>query len=134
MMKSIVSALVLLVHVAAAANDCEQVRLQSRDLRVKAVDTQYRLDLRLNGRWTELLTAEDEIIMPRLALERAEVAFLMRLQDVWSLQLMSLTGSSLQLGVLSAKPSQMCFDPSEQQLRLVSESELMTPLALPAVR
>ena len=81
-MKIIVLILTLIVAVPGMAKDCRHERAQSRELRVKIDDDGYRLDLNYNGRWRPMLTASDEIAMPRFGLARAEVAFLLKIETI----------------------------------------------------
>lgn len=122
----------LFVAGPAQAADCgADGRNQSRELRVSSVDAGYQLELAHLGEWRRLLTASGEIALPRLALDRAEVAFLVEVEGTWTLQILRLDGDSMELGQLSKRPAEMCYDGAEQNLLLVSASGAVTPLALP---
>ena len=130
-MKWIYLIIVLACASPALGKECSDALSQSRELRVKATDEGYRLDLEYNGQWRTLLTARGQIILPRFALERAEVAFLVEFGEKWSVELLSLDGRGYSLGELNKKPVEMCYDNLERQLLLVSGSGAVTPLALP---
>lgn len=105
---------------------------QSQELRVRHEDGGYRLDLQLRGEWRTLLTAGGEIALARLALDRAEVAFLVEADEQWTLQLLRLTGESMEVGALNGRPAEMCYDEDEANLELVSASGQVTRLPLPS--
>lgn len=131
-MKMVFIALALLITLPGFAKNCQNERQQSRELRVRVTDNGQRLDLNYNGSWHPMLTTKGEIAMPRFALERAEIAFLLQVDAHWTLQLLGLDGESMQLGELSEKPAHMCYADEGRNLHLVNASGAITPLPLPA--
>lgn len=129
-MKILFLILALSAAMPVMAKECRHQRDQSRELRIKSIDSGYRLDLNYNGRWRPMLKASEEIAMPRFDLARAEVAFLLKIDGTWTLQLLGLTGESTQLGELSEKPDKMCYDETGQNLHLVNASGALTALPL----
>lgn len=129
-MKVLFLILALATALPVMAKECRYERDQSRELRIKSIDNGYRLDLHYNGRWRPMLTTSEEIAMPRFGLTRAEVAFLLKIDGTWTLQLLGLNGESMQLGELSEKPDKMCYDRTEQNFHLVNAAGALTALPL----
>ena len=129
-MKVLFLILALSMAMPVMAKECRYERVQSRELRVKSIDSGYRLELNYNGHWRPMLTASEQIAMPRFGMGRAEIAFLLKIDGTWTLQLLSLSGESMQLGELSEKPDKMCFDKTEQYLHLVNAAGALTALPL----
>jgi hypothetical protein len=122
---------VLLFCASVSAEDCGGTTDQRRDLRVQSDGAAYSLEVRLGGTWTRVLASQYELREPRLAMQRGEVAFLIKAGTDWSLYLVGIDGGgTTALGELSQMPADLCFGEDDQRLLLVSGNGTVTGMDL----